>query len=297
MYDLIIIGGGPAGLTATVYALHKRLETLLISADLGGKVNYHLQLKGFEGHEVISGVDVVEKFKRQLEYLQFAHRIDRVTKIEPCNRHFAVLTRSGKRYEARSIVIATGATPQRPDVPGEARLVGRGLSYSAISHAQLFIEKTAAVYGSGGRALRAAAELATIAEHVYLLLPESGNMDSTVGRQLSTHPNMTIYENAELLEIRGQEYVESLVVQREQATEEILVDGLFVELGLIPHSQFATDLGITDSQGRIVVNSKCATSCPGVFAAGDVTDVFVEQVLICIGEGAKAALSAYEYLL
>lgn len=297
VYDLIIIGGGPAGLTAAVYALHKRIETLLISEDLGGKVNYHLKLKGFEGHEVISGADVVEKFKRQLEYLQFAHRVDRVTQIEPNNRHFAVLTRSGKRYEARSIVIATGATPQRPDVPGEARLIGRGLSYSAISHAQLFIEKVAAVYGSGGRALRSVAELATVTEHVHLLLPEPGDIDSALGKKLRAYPNVTVYENAELLEIRGTEYVESLIARKESATEEIPVDGLFIELGLIPDAQFASDLGITDSQGRIVVDCKCATSRAGVFAAGDVTDVFVEQVLICVGEGAKAALSAYEYLL
>jgi thioredoxin reductase len=297
MYDLIIVGGGPAGLTAAVYALHKRLETLLISADLGGKVNYHLQLKGLEGHEVISGAEVVEKFKRQLEYLEFARRIDRVTKIQPCNPHFAVLTQSGKRYEARSIVIATGATPQRLDVPGEARLIGRGLSYSAISHAQLFIEKTAAVYGSSGRALRAVAELASVAEHVHLLLPEAGDLDSGLGGKLRAHPKVTVYEHAELREIRGAEYVESLIVRSNSAAEEISVDGLFVELGLIPDTQFAIDLDITDSQGRIVVDSKCATSHPGVFAAGDVTDGFVEQVLICIGEGAKAALSAYEYLL
>ncbi|MGR8952035.1 MAG: NAD(P)/FAD-dependent oxidoreductase [Gammaproteobacteria bacterium] len=297
MYDLIIIGGGPAGLTAAVYALHKRIETLLISEDLGGKVNYHLQLKGLEGHEVISGAEVVEKFKRRLEYLQFAHRIDRVCKIEPLNPHFAVLTQSGHRYETRSIVIAAGATPQRLDVPGEARLVGRGLSYSAISHAQLFIEKTAAVYGSSGRALRAVAELASVADHVHLLLPEPGDMDSALGKKLRAHSRVTVHENAVLREIRGTEFVESLVVQSGPATEEIPVDGLFVELGLTPHAQFAADLAITDSQGRIVVDSKCATSHPGVFAAGDVTDVFVEQVLICIGEGAKAALSAYEYLL
>ncbi|MGR8935822.1 MAG: NAD(P)/FAD-dependent oxidoreductase [Gammaproteobacteria bacterium] len=297
MYDLIIVGGGPAGLTAAVYALHKRLETLLVSADLGGKVNYRLRLKGFEGHEVISGAEVVEKFKRQLEYLQFAHRINRVIKIEAGQRYFAVLTQSGERYEARSIVIATGASPQRPDVPGEARLIGRGLSYSAISHAQLFIEKVAAVYGSSGRALRAAAELASVAERVHWLLPESGDIDSALGRKLRAHPKVRCYENAELLEICGTDYVESLRVRSGSATETIPVDGLFVALGLIPDAQFAADLGITDGSGRIVVDSRCATAHAGIFAAGDVTDVFVEQVLICIGEGAKAALSAYEYLL
>lgn len=297
MYDLIIIGGGPAGLTATVYALHKRIETLLISEDLGGKVNYHLKLKGFEGHEIITGAEVVEKFKCQLEYLRFAHGIDRVATIEPVNGGFAVLTQSGERLEARAVVIATGASPQRVDVPGERRLIGRGLSYSAVSHAQLFIEKEAALFGSGGRALRAAAELVGVARHLHLLLPDRGEMESPLGKKLRASPNVTVYEDVELSEICGEQFVESVVLQSRGVTREIRVDGMFIELGLIPNSQPVVGLGVTDSQGRIVVNGKCATSYPGLFAAGDVTDIFIEQVLICIGEGAKAALNAYEYLL
>lgn len=297
MYDLIIIGGGPAGLTAAAYALNKRIETLLISEDLGGKVNYRLQLKGFEGHEIISGVEVVEKFKHQLEYLHFARQIDRATKIVPVNRHYAVLTQSGKRYEARAVVIATGATPQRFDVLGEKRLIGRGLSYSAVSHAPLCIEKEAALIGSSGRALRAAAELAEVSKRVHLILPERGEMDSPLGRKLRANPRVAVYENFELREIRGDEYVESIIVRGKGETKEIPVDGLFIELGLVSNSQLVADLVLTNGNGKIVVDSKCATSRPGLFAAGDVTDIFVEQVLVSIGEGAKAALSAYEYLL
>lgn len=299
MYDLIIIGGGPAGLTAAVYALHKRLETLLISEDLGGKVNYHMQIEGLEGHEIITGADVVEKFKRQLEYLQFAHRIDRAIKVAPVDRHFAVLTQSGKRYEARALIIATGVTPQRLDAPGERRLLGRGLSYSALSHAQVFIDKETAVLGSGGRALRGAAELADIAARVHLLLPEPGEIDSPLGRKLRAHPKVKVYENVEVGAIRGDSFVESVRVRHrgESGETEIPVDGLFIELGLAPNSQLVADLGITDGAGRIVIDSKCVTICTGVFAAGDVTDTIIEQVLVAIGEGAKAALSAYDFLL
>jgi alkyl hydroperoxide reductase subunit F len=297
MYDLIIIGGGPAGLTAAAYAINKRLETLVISEDLGGKINYRLNLKGVEGYEIITGADVVEKFKRQLEYLNFAHQIDRATKVTALDRHFVVLTQSDKRYEARAVVIATGAAPQRIDVPGEKRLIGSGLSYSSVSHAPVFIDKVAALVGSGGRALRSAAELVQVAKHVHLILPERGEMDSVLGEKLRTNPKITLYENYELREVRGEQYLESVIVRGKGETKEIPVDGLFVELGLVPNSQLAADLVLTNASGKIVVDSKCATSRPGVFAAGDVTDVFVEQVLVSIGEGAKAALSAYEYLL
>ncbi len=292
MHDLIIIGGGPAGLTAAVYALNKRLETLLISQDLGGQTAYGFQVQGYEGHEVIRGGEVVEKFKRQLEYLNFAHQIDRATKIVPADRHYAVLTQGNKHFEARAVILATGAQPKRLDVPGEKKLIGKGLSYSAISHAQLFIEREPAIVGSNLRALQAAAEMALIAKQVHLVLPEKGEIDSAFGKKLRANPKIKIYEAA-LKEVRGDHFVTSIVV----GDKEITVDGLFIEVGLTPGSKIAEGLGITDANGRVVVNNKCATSRPGVFAAGDVTDVFIEQVLVAIGEGAKAALSAYEYLL
>ncbi len=297
MYDLIIIGGGPAGLTAAAYAINKRIETLVVSEDLGGKINYRLSLQGIQGYEVITGAEVVEKFKRQLEYLNFAHQIDRGTKIVPVDHHFAVLTLSEKRYESRAVVIATGAAPERLEVPGEKRLIGRGLSYSTISHAPLFIDKEAALVGSNARALRNAAELAGVAKRVHLILPQRGEIDSAMGQKLRANPKVTLYENHELREVRGEQYVESVVVRGQGEAKEIPVEGLFVELGLIPNSQLASDLVLTNALGKIVIDSKCATSRPGIFAAGDVTDVFVEQVLVSVGEGAKAALSAYEYLL
>lgn len=299
MYDLIIIGGGPAGLTAAAYALHRRLETLLIAEDLGGKVNYHIKLEGLEGHETITGADLVNKFKRQLEYLQFAHQMDRVSTVTPMDGHFALITKTDRRYQTRALVIATGVRAVRLNVPGEQRLLGHGVSYSALSHAQVFIEKEAAILGSGARALRGAAELANVAAQVHLLLPEPGVIDSPLGQKLRANPKVTVHENVEVSEIRGDPFVESVLVRHRGDGEarEIPVDGLFIELGLMPNSQLVADLGISDSSGRIVVDSKCVASYPGIFAAGDVTDTIIEQVLVATGEGAKAALSAYDYLL
>ena len=292
MLDLTIIGGGPAGLTAAVYALNKRLNVLLISEDLGGKTGYGLEVKGYEGHEVIRGGEVVEKFKRQLEYLNFAREIDRVTRVIPEGSRFAVHTQGNKKFEARAVILATGAVPKRLDVPGEKQLIGKGLSYSAISHAQLFIEREPAIVGSNLRALQAAAEMANIAKQVHLILPEKGEIDSAFGKKLRASPKVKVHE-APLKQVNGKDGVESIVV----GSQTIKVDGLFIEVGLTPGSKIVADLGVTDANGRVIVNHRCATSRPGLFAAGDVTDVFIEQVLVAVGEGAKAALSAYEYLL
>ena len=292
MYDLIIIGGGPAGLTAAVYALNKRIETLLISEDLGGKTSYGFAAKGYEGHEVINGSELIEKFKRQLEYLNFAHQIDRVTEVKQNGKTFTVATKGGKTIETKSVIVATGAMPKRMEVPGDKKLMGKGLSYSAISHAQLFIEREPAIVGSNKRALEAAAELALVAKQVHLILPEKGESESALGKKLKANPKVKVYEAA-LTEVRGDQFVESIVV----GGKEIKVDGLFIEVGLNPGTKAVEGLGVTDAEGRIKVDVNCATSKPGLFAAGDVTNVFIEQVLVAIGEGAKAALSAYEYLI
>jgi len=298
MYDVIIVGGGPAGLTATVYAVHKRLETLLITEDLGGKSNYRLKLKGGEGHEYITGDDVVEKFKNQVQYLDFVRHMGTVTRVEPLNHHYAVHTKAGKRFETRSVIVCTGAMPRFLDVPGARRLLGQGLSYSAISHAHLFAQKDVVVVGSGGHALRGAAELAQAASHVTLVAPTAGDLDTPLGRRLRNDPKVMILQGWQVHDIVGQEFVEGIILKSEGGEERhIPVEGVLVELGLVPTSQIVTGLVRANPQGAIMIDAQNQTSRPGIFAAGDVTNVPPEQHLIAIGEGAKAALSAFEYLI
>jgi alkyl hydroperoxide reductase subunit F len=298
MYDLLIIGGGPAGLTATVYAVHKRLETLLVTEDLGGKANYHLLLKGMEGYEFITGDDVVEKFKNQVQYLDFVHHMGTVTKVEPLNHHFAVHTKAGKRFEARAVIVATGADPRFLDVPGADRLIGKGLTYSAISHAHLFAQKDAVVIGSGGTAIRGAAEVAQAASRVTLIAPTAGDLDTILGRRLREDAKVSILQGWMVKEILGKEFVEGVIAESEGAEERrIPAEGVLVELGLVPASHIVAGLVRTNPQGAIMIDAQNQTSRPGIFAAGDVTNVPPEQHLIAIGEGAKAALSAFEYLL
>jgi len=298
MYDLIIIGGGPAGLTATVYAVRKRLNVLLITKDLGGKTNYRLQLPNLEHHLVINGEEVVSRFANEIEYLEFAREFDSVESVTAIAGGYRVHTRKGAEHTARAIILATGARGQLLEVPGEKEFMMRGLCYSAVSYAPLFVGHSVVVIGSNDLALRATADLARIARRVTLVMPERGELDGPFGRRLRGFANVEILENHVVEQVKGDAYARALVVKRPNGTTaELQADAFFVELGLVPNTSMVKGLVALDAQGRVEVDSRNRTSAPGFFAAGDVTNVHAEQVLIAIGEGAKAALSAFEYLL
>ncbi|MFO7683946.1 MAG: FAD-dependent oxidoreductase [Chloroflexota bacterium] len=298
MYDLIIIGGGPAGLTAAIYAIRKRLNVLLVSEDLGGKTNYHLDLPGMDNYQVIRGVEVVNKFKNELEYLDFARHLERVARVEKVDEGFVVHTAGGGELLARAVIIATGSRQQWLNVPGEREFLSKGLCYSAMSYAPLFIEKEAVVIGEDELALRSAAELATVAHHVHVVGTSEKALRTPLGKKLETAVNVTILPEYKVKRVEGNGYCNAVVVENVRGEEmKITADGAFVEIGLRPNSQIVADLVAMDAQGFIEVDSYSRTSVPGIFAAGDVTNIYAEQVLVAVGEGVKAALSAYEYLL
>ncbi len=298
MYDLIVIGGGPAGLTATVYAIRKRLNVLLLTKDLGGKTNFRLDLPWIHEYQVIRGLEIVNKFRTELEYLDFARHIEAVEKVEKAEKGFIITTRGGARMEALAVIVATGARQVRMGVPGEKEYTMKGLCYSAISYAPLFIEKTVIVIGDEDLALRSAAELATVACQVYLVCQQNGLLETPLGKKLHTASNVTILRDHQVVEVKGDEYARSLVLRDPQGNlVEYSADGMFVEKALTPNSEMVKDLVKLDERGRIIVDCANRTNVPGLFAAGDVTNTYAEQVLVAIGEGAKAALSAYEYLL
>lgn len=298
-YDLIIIGGGPAGLTAAAYAIRKRIETMLISEDLGGKTNYKFSLPGVDTHFLIDGEELVGKFKSQLEYLDFARHLDKVTKIERTNNGFIASTKSGKTFNGKSAIIATGVMPKRLDAPGEKELLGHGVSYSAVSHAPLFIDMDVAVVGNGTPALRAADELAQIARKVNVIGVPNQYFDSELGKRLKNSGKVEFFSEYEVEEIRGKAAVEEILIRsKTKKTEKAIpVKGVFVELGYIPDKEIFSHLVKTTAEGRIMISENNQTNIPGLFAAGDITDVNAQQVVIAIGEGANAALSAYNYLL
>jgi alkyl hydroperoxide reductase subunit F len=298
MYDLIVIGGGPAGLTAAIYGIRKRLNVLLLTKDLGGKTNYHLALPWIEDYHVIRGLEVVNKFRNELEYLEFVRHTDDAEKVDRKDDHFLVTTKGGTILEAKSVIVATGARQVRMNVPGEKDFTMKGLCYSALSYAPLFIDKTVIVIGDEDLALRSTAELATVAKQVYLVCAGNQALDSPLWMKLQTAMNVTILKGHQVVEVVGDGFAHSLVTREPSGKiAEYEADGIFVEKALTPQSGMVKGLAELDERGRIIVDCANCTNVPGLFAAGDVTNSYAEQVLIAVGEGAKAALSAYEYLL
>jgi NADH-dependent peroxiredoxin subunit F len=298
MYDLIIIGGGPAGLTAAVYAVRKRLNVLLISPDLGGKANARTVIEGQDTYQVINGADTVRRFRNEIEYLDFARLLEKVTGVARNGTTFQVTTESGRQLESRTVILATGADAVRLNVPGADRYFLKGIMYSTVSYAPLFVDKQVAVIGSNDMALRGASELAQIARQVFVIAPEAGDFDSALGRRVKQSRRVTLFEGWQPVAVEGDAYARRLIIRSKDGEERTLeVDGIFVELGLRPRTELVSEMAELDDEGRLVVSCGAGTSVPGLFAAGDVTNLPAEQVLIAIGEGAKATLNAYDYLL
>lgn len=294
---MIVIGGGPAGLTAAMYAVQKKLSVLLISRDLGGKTNYHLQLPFVERHQLINGDEVVSRFSREIEYLDYVYVRDNVASVTAIEGGYEVTLSSGKIHKARTLVVCSGTRARLLEVPGEKDFMMRGLCYSATSYAPMFLDKTVAVVGDGELAMRSAAELAVYARKVSVIAPDPEYLKSPLGERLRALGHVEFLPGYQVVRVEGDRYARRVVVADREGEQPVEVDGVFVELNLKPRTDFLGGLCHLSEKGHIQVNTRNETSAPGVFAAGDVTDVMAEQVLVAIGEGAKAALSAYDYLI
>ena len=297
-YDLLIIGGGPAGLTAAAYAIRKRIETMLISVDLGGKTNYQFRLPDVDTHLIINGQETVSKFRDQIEYLDFARHIGKVTKLERKRNKF-IATTGDRTIKARAAIIATGVSPKPLKVPGEVEFLGHGVSYSTVSHAPVFVDMEVALVGDGERALIAAAELAQVARKVSIVGVSGRYVNSPLGKKVKASGKAVFLNDYSVKEILGDDSPDRIILKSKRGKKEMVipVKGVFVELGYIPNSQPFSRLVKTLPDGRIRIDENNQTSVPGLFAAGDVTDVQAQQVIIALGEGANAALNAYNYLL
>lgn len=298
-FDLTIVGGGPAGLAAAAYALHAQLSVSLIAPDLGGKVSYPFALRGVPARDTVWGASLVRELEMRVRNKLDHHVNTDVTAISRMeDGRFAVNLGSGGRHVARSLILATGSRPQRLYVPGETEYWGRGLSFSAVSHAPFFQDRTVAVIGAGARAVSAVLELAPIVRRIYFVVSRSQELESSPASALAlSHPKVLAFRNWEVQQVIGDDFVQGIdLVGANGEIRSLEVDGVFVQFGLIPANSLVREMVALDHDGHIAINHRCETTVPGLFAAGDVTTVHAEQVPVSLGEGAKAALTAWEYL-
>lgn len=300
IYDVLIIGGGPAGLTASVYCIRKGMSTGIIVSEMGGQVAWTADIENYPGYRYISGIDLVGKFREQTQ--QFGIDFDEGSSAKTITDGDIkkIVMEDGRVFSAKSLIIATGKTPRKLNVPGEDKFTGRGVAFCSICDAPFFAGKKVIVVGGGNSGLEAGLDLAPIAEKVTILQNlEKFTGDSILIKKLLSHNNVEAMFNKEVVEINGDQTVKNVTIRdlKTLSTLNIETDGIFVQIGLYPNSSIASDIIETNRWGEIVVDCSCNTSRPGIFAAGDVTSVKFKQIIIAAGEGAKAGLSATEYVL
>ena len=300
-YNLIIIGGGPAGITAGIYAARQRLKTLLITKDFGGQLTRKaVAIENYPGYKEISGLGLIKKFKEHLEKFEIETEKASVIKIEKINKNFIVTSENKKQFEAKAVIIASGADPRPLKVPGEKEFIGRGVSYCAICDGPLFKDKAVAVIGGGNAGFEAAIALTRWAKKIYILeYGEEVKADIENQRRVKEIGKSEVITNAVLKEIKGDKFVNSIIYEDRKTgrKKELKIEGVFVEIGLNPSSAFVKDLVDFNERCEIKVDFETfQTKTPGLFAAGDVNIGKYKQIITACGEGAKAALAAAEYL-
>jgi NADH-dependent peroxiredoxin subunit F len=296
IYDLIIIGAGPAGITASVYAARKNLDFLVISLDIGGQAAWSGEIENYTGYQFITGPELAQKFEEHMRrYGPALKENEEVLEVRKSGRLILIKTNKVD-YQAKSVIIASGKKSKELGVPGEKEFKNRGLTYCATCDGPLFSGKDVAVIGGGNSALDAALQLIKIAKHVYIINNTSGlSGDPIMRRKVEQATNITILNNSSVTAVLGDKFVKSLKIKSTNQEKELVVQGVFVEIGLIPNSAFAQGVE-KNSKNEIKVDSRNQTNIAGIFAAGDVTDVPEKQIIIAAGEGSKAVLSVFHHL-
>ncbi len=299
MYDLIIIGAGPAGMTAGVFATRKGLKTAIISKDMGGQANWTTDIENYMGFTEIDGQALMDRFEAQVKEHQLDEKKTDARMIRKDGDGFTVSTAGQGDFEARAVIVATGKRPRTLNVPGETEFRNKGVSYCSTCDGPLFRNVPVAIVGGGNSALKAVFDLNHYASEIHLISLTELTADAIFVKRLQDIPKVKQYIGHTVVEIKGGKLLERVVVERAEAKErfELPVQGLFVEIGLEPNTEFVEGLAEKTENGEIIIDCECRTNIPGLFAAGDATTVPEKQIIIAAGEGAKAAINAWEYLL
>ena len=301
-YDVIIIGGGPAGTAAAVYSARKKLKTLMITDSFGGQSVVSDDIQNWIGEAHITGFELAQKFEEHVRsFPEVEIKTGRVVSVRSVQKCFEARTDKGAVYEGKAVILAAGASRRKLGIPGEEQFNGKGVAYCSTCDAPLFSGKKVAVVGGGNAGLEAVVDLFPYAAKIYLLIRgDTLKGDAVTQEEVRKNPKVEIIFNAEAKEITGDKFVSGLGYKDKASGEgKILeVEGVFVEIGSVPNSEIVKDLVELDQWSQVKIDSKHAsTSHPGVFAAGDITDDPYKQNNISAGDAVKAALAAYNYIL
>ncbi len=299
--NVIILGSGPAGWAAAIYTARANLRPLLITgSELGGQVATTTEVENYPGFpEGIQGPELNERFQAQAEKFGTAVEIDYVTDLDVAGPYFRVGTASGKSYQAKSVILATGASARKLGVPGETRLTGRGVSYCGTCDGFFFRGKEVVVVGGGDSALEEALFLTRFASKVTIVHRRDQFRAKPIARQrVAANPKIQVIWNSVVRSINGESKVESVTLRDTVSgvESEYRTDGIFIYVGHLPNNQLFEGKLALDEQGYVVTDRQMRTSVPGIFAAGEIQDPHFRQVATSVGQGVAAALEAQKYL-
>ena len=298
-YDLIIVGAGPAGLNAALYAKRKGMNVGIVGRKVGGQVIDTTSVENYLGFEFKTGSDLILEFNKHVATLNVPILRDAdVVSVTKNEEGFYLKLSTGETLKTMTVILATGSKPRHLGVKGEDDFLGKGVAYCAICDGPLFEGLDVVVAGGGNSAIEAAIDLAKIVNSVTVVHRSTLRADQIVIDKLHTFKNVTVLLETDILEVRGQGLMSGIEIKDKKtgSTRFLEANGLFVEIGYLPNSEFIKDTVTLNNRGEIIVNALNETSVPGIFAAGDVTDVPYKQIIISAGEGAKAALTANDYL-
>jgi NADH-dependent peroxiredoxin subunit F len=297
LLDVIIVGAGPAGVTAAIYAKRKGLSVEIISDSVGGQVSKTGQIENYPGFEQISGLQLTKELKGQIDRLHINMNISRASKVEHVGDLFRITTEGGHSLESRSVIIASGAHWKELNVPGESEYRNRGISYCTTCDAPLFAGMDVAVVGGANSAAESVIDLMNIASKIYMVVRSNLKADQIVVDRIKSSPKVELYEGWAVERVNGDDFVQSIEITSKTGERKKLdVGGVFVEIGLLPNTGLLKGLVSLNERNEIIIDEECKTSVEGIFACGDATNIPQKQIVIAAGEGAKAAMSAFEYL-
>lgn len=298
-HDVAIIGAGPAGITAAIYAARKKMKTLVITETIGGQAAWSGQITNYPGFQFITGQELAQKFEEHVKSFEIEVVMDRVVKIEKKGDKFEIQAEN-EAFFSKTVLIALGRSPRSLNVPGEKEFLHKGISYCATCDAMFYRNKNVAVIGGGNSALDAALQLTRIADKIYLIDRDKKiSGDAAVLDKIKASEKVEIFSDSVVKEITGKKFVEKIEVLVGGKEEKIFaVDGVFIEIGSGPSEiPFSPKEKLKrNEREEIIVNERCETSVPGLFAAGDVTNIPEKQIIVAAGHGAVAAISAFKYL-